>query len=288
MTTHAVAARPAGPQTFGAELRRWRQQRRVSQLELALRAGTTQRHLSFIESGRSVPGRAMVVRLAETLALPLRERNQLLLRAGYAPAYPESALGDEDLHAVREALRAILAGHEPYPAMIINRAGELLLANTACGLFFDNLPPHLLAPPVNTRRVALHPDGLASRIINFDAWAPHVTENLQRELRRNPDLGLQSLLDELERYLPHAPVTASHLGFAVPLEMRTPHGPVRLITTVTTFVTATDVVLSELRMEAFLPADDLTGERLRQRAADTTNPAIAGNPISTRAALLAR
>jgi transcriptional regulator with XRE-family HTH domain len=268
MTTHVVAARPAGPQAFGAELRRWRQRRRVSQLELALRAETTQRHLSFIESGRSVPGRAMVIRLAESLGLPLRERNLLLLQAGYAPAYPESALGDEDLHAVRTALQAILAGHEPYPAMIINRAGELLLANTACGLFFDGLPPHLLAPPVNTRRVALHPDGLASRIINFDAWAPHVTESLQRELRRNPDPGLQALLDELERYLTHEPGTASELGFAVPLEMCTPHGPVRLITTLTTFLTAADVLLSELRMEAFLPADDLTAERLRQRAAD--------------------
>jgi transcriptional regulator with XRE-family HTH domain len=269
MTTHALAALPAGPQTFGAELRRWRQRRRVSQLELALRAATTQRHLSFIESGRSVPGRAMVVRLAESLDLPLRERNHLLLHAGYAPAYPESALGDEDLHAVRAALQAVLAGHEPYPAMIINRAGDLLLANTACGLFFDGLPAHLLAPPVNTRRVALHPDGLASRILNFDAWAPHVTEGLQRELRRNPDSGLQALLDELESYLTHAPVTASDLGFAVPLEMSTPHGPVRLITTLTTFVTATDVLLSELRMEAFLPADDRTAESLRQRAAET-------------------
>jgi transcriptional regulator with XRE-family HTH domain len=266
MTASTLAGRPAGQESFGAELRRWRQRRRVSQLELALQAETTQRHLSFIESGRSVPGREMVVRLAESLQLPLRERNRLLLHAGYAPAYPESALGDEDLHAVQGALQTILAGHEPYPAMIINRAGELLLANRACGLFFDDLPGHLLAAPVNTWRVALHPEGLASRIVNFDAWAPHVTENLERELRRNPDPRLQLLLEELEGYITHAPVPANYLGFAVPLELSTPDGLVTLITTLTTFATATDVLLSELRMEAFLPADDGTAERLRRRA----------------------
>lgn len=266
MTASTAAGRAAGQERFGAELRRWRQRRRVSQLELALQAGTTQRYLSFIENGRSVPGREMVVRLTESLLLPLRERNQLLLCAGYAPAYPEGALGDEDLHAVREALQTILEGHEPYPAMILNRAGELLLANRACGLFFDGLPPHLLAAPVNTRRVALHPEGLASRIINFDAWAPHVTQGLERELRRNPDPRLEALLEELEGYITHVPVPANHLGFAIPLELSTPHGPLRLITTLTTFATATDVLLSELRMEAFLPADDITAERLRQRA----------------------
>jgi transcriptional regulator with XRE-family HTH domain len=269
MTTSTVAGRLASQESFGAELRRWRERRRVSQLELALRAGTTQRHLSFVENGRSVPGRGMVVRLAESLDLPLRERNELLLHAGYAPAYPESALDEADLHAVRAALQAILAGHEPYPAMIVNRAGELLLANTACGLFFDDLPPHLLTAPVNTRRVALHPDGLAARIINFDTWAPHVTDSLQRELRRNPDPRLETLLEELKRYVTRAPAPADDFGFAVPLELSTPYGPVRLITTLTTFATATDVLLSELRMEAFLPADDGTAERLRQRAADT-------------------
>jgi transcriptional regulator with XRE-family HTH domain len=268
MVTSTADIRPGGQEPFGAELRRWRERRRVSQLELALRAGTSQRHLSFIESGRSVPGRAMVVRLAESLSLPLRETNQLLLRAGYAPAYPESTLGDHDLRAVREALKAVLGGHEPYPAMIVNRVGELLLANTACRLFFDDLPPHLLAAPVNTLRVALHPEGLAPRIANFAAWAPHVTQALQRELHRNPDPHLEVLLEELERYVPRAPGPARY-GLAVPLELSTSHGPVRLITTLTTFVAASDVLLSELRMEAFLPADDATAERLRQRAADS-------------------
>lgn len=274
MTTRTMAGRrTAGPESFGAELRRWRERRRVSQLELALRAHTTQRHLSFIESARSVPSRGMVIRLTESLGLPLRERNRLLLHAGYAPAYPESALSDQDLHPVREALQAILTGHQPYPAMIVNRAGELLLANRACGLFFDDLPPHLLAAPVNTRRVALHPEGLAPRIVNFDAWAPHVTQGLQRELRRNPDPRLEALLDELERYIAPAPGPASY-GFAVPLELSTPHGLLRLITTLTTFAAPTDVLLSELRMEAFLPADDATAERLRQRAADKCGAAF--------------
>ena len=278
MMTSTANTRPVGQESFGAELRRWRDRRRISQLELALRAGTSQRHLSFIESGRSAPGRAMVIRLAESLALPLRERNRLLLHAGYAPAYPESTLGDQDLHAVREALQAVLAGHEPYPAMIVNRLGELLLANPACGLFFDGLPPHLLAEPVNTLRVALHPDGLAPRILNFDSWAPHVTQSLQRELRRNPDPRLEALLEELERYITSRSVPADHLSLAVPLQLATPQGPVRLITTLTTFATATDVLLSELRMEAFLPADDSSAERLRQRAAGTRASAESGSP----------
>jgi transcriptional regulator with XRE-family HTH domain len=271
MTDAAMATpltdRVSAADSFGDELRRWRERRRVSQLELALRAGTTQRHLSYIERGRSVPGRGMVVRLAESLDLPLRARNELLLRGGYAPIYSEGAFNDEGLAAVRAALGAILSGHQPYPAMIVNRAGELILANEACDLFFDGLPPHLLATPVNTRRVALHPEGLASRIANFGTWAPHVTESLRRELLHYPDPRLQALLEELEGYVPQSVVSTDHLGFAVPLELSTQDGPVRLITTITTFATATDIFLAELRMEAFLPADDASAERLRQRTA---------------------
>lgn len=265
MTTTTIS-RPSADDPFGAQLRRWRELRRISQLELALRAGTTQRHLSYVERGRSVPGREMVIRLAESLDLPLRERNELLLDAGYAPAYPESTLEDDDLQAVRHALAAILNGHEPYPAMIVNRAGELMLANRACDIFFDGLPPDLLAAPVNTRRVALHPSGLAPRIANFGTWAPHVTESLRRELDHHPDPRLRALLKELETYLPPAAGSTDHFGFAVPMELSTPHGPLRLITTVSTFATATDILLAELRMEAFLPADDSTAERLRRRA----------------------
>lgn len=265
MTT-TMTSQPTAGEAFGWQLRRWRELRRISQLELALRAGTTQRYLSYLERGRSVPGRQMVIRLAESLDVPLRERNALLLQAGYAPAYAESTLDDHDLHAVRHALAAILTGHEPYPAMIVNRVGELMLANRACDLFFEGLPAELLAAPVNTRRLALHPGGLAPRIANFDSWAPHVTEGLRRELSRNPDPGLGALLEELETYVPRAPAPADHLGFAVPMELSTPHGSVSLITTISTFATATDILLAELRMEAFLPANDATAERLRQRA----------------------
>lgn len=241
---------------FGEALRRWRSLRRVSQLELALQAGTTQRHLSFVERGRSVPGRGMVVRLAESLQLPLRERNALLLSAGYAPAYAETALDADALRAVRDALDLVLKGHEPYPAMIVNRAGELLAANGACGIFFEGVGPDLLEPPLNTRRVALHPAGMAPRVVNFEQWAPHITESLRRECASNPDPALEALLAELEEYVPRAPSGPDHVGFAVPLQLRTGSGPVRLITTLTSFVTANDVSLAELRLEAFLPADE--------------------------------
>lgn len=253
--------------SFGDELRRWREQRRVSQLELAVRAGTTQRHLSFVERGRSLPGRGMVVRLAESLDLPLRERNALLIRAGYSPAYTESSLKDEDLHAVNEALEAILDGHQPYPAMTITRAGELISANKASDVFFEDVAAHLLAEPINTRRLALHPEGLARRINNFATWAPHVTDGLRRELSRNPDATLEPLLDELDGYISPQKVSVDYSGFATPLELATRDGPLRLITTLTTFATVTDVFLSEIRLEAFLPADDFSAELLRKRAA---------------------
>lgn len=255
---------------LGDELRRWRTLRQVSQLDLALLAGTTQRHLSYIERGRSVPGRGMVVRLAEALDLPLRERNALLLAGGYAPVYPESTLGDESLRSVRQALEAILKGHEPYPAMIINRAGELIAANTACGLFFEDVDPDLLTEPINTRRLALHPDGLAGRITNFQAWAPHVTDGLRRECARNPDPTIERVLTELEGYVPKAPAATGQVGFAVPMELATPDGLVRLITTLTSFANATDVFLSEIRLEAFLPADGDSADRLRHRATSAT------------------
>lgn len=270
MTTNPLRTQ----ESFGEVLRGWRERRRVSQLELALRAGTTQRHLSFIERGRSAPGRGMVVRLAESLDLPLRERNHLLVRAGFAPVYPESTFDDHDLDAVRQALEAVLSGYEPYPAMIVDRSGQLLLSNQACQIFFEDLPPHLLAAPVNTRRVALHPEGLASRIANFDTWAPHVTESLRRELDHNPEPGLVALLEELQGYLPDRAMPENdHVGFAVPLELSTQLGMVRLITTITTFATPTDVLLAEVRMEAFLPADRDTLERLSQRAKAEIAPA---------------
>jgi transcriptional regulator with XRE-family HTH domain len=251
---------------FPNELRRWRTARRMSQLDLALRAGTTQRHVSFIELGRSRPGRSMVLRLAESMELTLRERNELLLAAGFAPAFPESPLDDEALRPVRQALDTILDGHLPYPALVVRPHGILVTANRAFDIFNEGVDPALLAPPANMFRHALHPNGLAPRVRNLPEWGRHVTEHLRALLVRSPDPALEELLVELESYLPPLPPQHDVLGFAVPLELASADGDLRLITTITSFATAADVTLSELRLEAFLPADDRTAEVLRRRS----------------------
>jgi transcriptional regulator with XRE-family HTH domain len=244
---------------FPAALKARRAARRLSQLELALRAGTTQRHLSFIESGRSAPGREMVIRLAESLGLPLRERNELLLLAGYAPAYPETALDSPDLAPVMGALTHVLDAHLPYPAIVIDRYGQIVAANTGLKILTDGAAGHLLA---NAYRLALHPDGMAPRIANFAEWAWHVLDAMAAELARNPDERLAALHAELRRYVPPARVGPGHLGFAVPLELRSAHGDLRLMTTITSFANAVDVTVSELKLEAFLPADQATSVAL--------------------------
>jgi hypothetical protein len=211
-----------------------------------------------METGRSVPGRSMVVRLAESLELPLRERNHFLGAAGYAPVYPQTPLRDRALTPVRVALEHILAGHLPYPAVIVDRYGDLVAANTALEILTGDRPD-------NVYRHALHPDGMAPRIGNFGEWAQHILEGLRQEMARNPDERLATLLAELESYVPQRTVLPNdHLGFAVPLHLRTTAGELRLITTITTFGTALDVTLAELKLEAFLPADEATAERLRK------------------------
>jgi transcriptional regulator with XRE-family HTH domain len=250
---------------FPTELRRWRSVRRLSQLDLAVRAGTTQRHVSFIEQGRSRPGRGLVVRLAESMELTLRERNELLLAAGFAPAFPESRLDDEALRPVRRALETILDGHLPYPAMVVRPHGILVAANRAFDVFHEDVDPALLAPPVNVFRLALHPDGVARRVRNLPEWGRHITQNLRAQLVRSPDASLEALLTELEGYLPPLPAEVDVLGFAVPLEVASAEGDLRLITTLTSFATAADVTLAELHLEAFLPADESTAEVLRRR-----------------------
>jgi transcriptional regulator with XRE-family HTH domain len=249
---------------FPAALRTWRQRRRVSQLELALRAGTTQRHVSFIESGRSAPGRAMIVRLAESLEVPLRERNAMLLGAGYAPAYPQTSLDDPALGAVRDALERVLAGHMPYPAVIVDRGGDLVSANGAFFAVVDGVAPWLLEPPVSVPRLLLHPQGLAPRIANLREWAWHVVAALQAEAARNPYPALEALVAELETLVGERPREPSpdHVGFAVPLRLRADDGELRLLTTLAHFGTALDVTVAELRLEAFLPADAETAARL--------------------------
>jgi transcriptional regulator with XRE-family HTH domain len=252
------------PSDLSNGLRLWRSRRRVSQLELALRAGTTQRHVSFIESGRSVPGRDMVIRLAESLQVPLRDRNALLLAGGYAPAYDETPYDGPGLGAIRTALTGILDGHRPYPAVVVDRRGDLVLANQAFSALTAGISAHLLTPPVNIPRLLLDPSGLAPRIVNFAQWSWHVIDALTREAAQNPTPESDTLIQDLTALIPPRPTPeATHLGFAVPLHLRSPHGDLHLVTTLTRFGTATDVTVAELRMEAFLPADDQTTKALQ-------------------------
>jgi transcriptional regulator with XRE-family HTH domain len=248
---------------FAGALREWRQRRRVSQLELALDAGTTQRHLSFIESDRSVPGREMIIRLAEALDVPLRERNSLLLAAGYAPAYAETDLDDPKLDPIRNALGRLLVGHRPYPAVIADRHGDLVSGNTAFWVLIEGVAPVLLEPPISIARVILDPRGLAPRIVNLNVYAWHVIDALRDKSRRHPDERLDAIVAELEQVVPaRARPAANHVGYAVPLRLRHPTGELTLLTTLAHFATAIDVTVSELSLEAFLPGDTATAEAL--------------------------
>lgn len=273
-----IAGGTTGRVDFPQALRERRTRRRLSQLDLSLRAGTTQRHISFLESGRSEPGREMVVRLAESLDLPLRERNGLLLAAGYAPAYPQTPLDDPALAPVRTALSHILAGHLPYPAIVIDRYGDLVAANAAFELITDGAAAGLLEPPMNVYRLALHPEGLAPRIMNFGEWARHILERLHAEAMHNPDERLAGLHAELEEYVPERPVQPGHLGFAVPLRLTSPDGELNLITTVTTFATAVDITLAELKLEAFLPTDETTTSILSRAAREQGPGSVSSEP----------
>jgi transcriptional regulator with XRE-family HTH domain len=259
-----VTATETMPQ-FSTELRRWRRSRRISQLELATRAGTTQRHLSYVEQGRSRPGRTMVLRLAESLELSLRERNALLLTAGYAPVFPESRLDDDTLSPVRDALHQILVGHMPYPAVVAAPGGRLVAANAATDVLTEGVAPELLAPPVNVLRLAVHPDGMGPRVENLAEWGRHIIDNVRANQLRNPDRRREELLTEIERYVPDPSPGPDHVGFAVPLRLRCHEGVLQLISTLTSFATAVDVTLAELHLEAYLPADEPTARILSDR-----------------------
>ena len=254
------------PTDFGTVLREWRNRRRLTQIDLAIEAGTTQRHLSFLEQGRSAPGRDIVSRLADSLRLTLRQRNALLSAAGFAPAHPETALDAPLLDPVREALQHVLDGHLPYPAMVMNSFGELVAANSAFGLLTDGVAGWLLEAPVNALRVALHPEGMAARIVNLDDWRLHILHGLRE---RGPHPRIDKLVEELEGYGVPSPGSrpVESLGFAVPLHLRSLDGDVRLVAMISTFVTALDVTVSELRLEAFLPADPQTAAILVGRHA---------------------
>lgn len=242
--------------TAGVLLREWRQRRHLSQLELASRAEVSTRHLSYIETGRSRPTSAMVMRLCDHLEVPLREQNSVLLAAGHAPAHPEHRLTDPPMAEANAALETILRGHLPYPALVVDRHWELVAANDAAYAFLDGIDADLLEPPVNVIRLSVHPRGLGGRIVNLAEWRSHLAERLRHEHDASGDAELAALLAEVSAG-GVAPVTTSAL--VVPMEIRVADGTVlSLISTTTVFGTPREVTLSELAIEAFYPADEAT------------------------------
>jgi transcriptional regulator with XRE-family HTH domain len=250
----------------GHLLREWRQRRRYSQLALASDARISPRHLSFIESGRARPSRQMLLHLAERLDLPLRERNRLLLCAGFAPVFQESALDSAELDAVRRAIDAVLSGLRPYPALAVDRGWNLVAANDAVAPLLAAGDPALLHPPVNVLRLSLHPAGLAPRIVNLAQWRGHILGRVERQQAVTGDAGLSELLDELRSYpapvedsLGHEPGT-EHL---VPFKLATAQGVLAFISTTMVFGTPLNVTAAELAIESFFPADAATAQALK-------------------------
>jgi transcriptional regulator with XRE-family HTH domain len=264
----ASAPRPA-PQPFGEHLRQWRQRRRMSQLDLAQDAEISTRHLSFVETGRSSPSREMVLRLAERLEVPLRERNAMLVAAGYAPMYRERPLSDPALSAAREAVELILRSHEPYPAIAVDRHWNLLAGNAMLPYLTAGADPSLLQGQPNVLRLSLHPQGLAPQIVNLGQWRHHLFERLRQQVQTTGDAVLAGLLEELRSYpvpdgaeTPH--LEGELLGVAMPFQFRTSFGVLNFISTTTVFGTPVDITLQELALETFFPADAATGDVLRQ------------------------
>ncbi|WP_231402367.1 helix-turn-helix domain-containing protein [Caenimonas aquaedulcis] len=270
-TSGATPSRRTTPRAFGEHLRHWRQHRRLSQLDLAQEADISTRHLSFVETGRSVPSREMVLRLAERLEVPLRERNALLVAAGYAPMYRERPLDDPALASAREAVDLILRSHEPYPALAVDRHWNLLAANRMLPHLLEGADPSLLQGPVNVLRLSLHPQGLAPKIVNLHQWRSHLFERLRQQIHATGDATLAALLEELRGYPAPADadglhIDGEHLGIAMPFRFRTRHGVLSFISTTTVFGTPVDVTLQELALETFFPADAHTGSVLRSLA----------------------
>lgn len=255
----------------GEMLRTWRQRRRLSQLALACDAEVSARHLSFLETGRSRPSRQMLTHLAELLDIPPRERNSLLLAAGFAPLHTETPLDNPKAADGRRAVEFLLAGHEPSPALAVDRHWTLVASNRATGLFLTGVAPELLEPPVNVLRLSLHPKGLAPRIVGLGQWRAHTLERLQKQIDASGDAELMALYTELEGY-PCGPASDGRIqknehGYGeiiVPLRVRTDEGVLSFLTTTTVFGTAVDLTFSELAIESFFPADEFTAETLRR------------------------
>jgi transcriptional regulator with XRE-family HTH domain len=266
-----VSTTTTSPPRVGELLRDWRHRRHLSQLDLSIEAEVSARHLSFVETGRAKPSRELLLHLAEHLEVPLRERNALLLAAGFAPVYRETPLDAEEMAPAREALDKILAGHEPYPALIVDNAWDLVSANaTAFALLSAGIDPALLEPPINAMRVSLHPDGLAPRILNLAEYSAHLLLRLHRQALLSQDPAIGELLDELRGY----PGVVEHATAAVepvellfsPLRLEAPDGgELTFFSTLATFGTALDITLAELSIEQFFPADAATAAALQRR-----------------------
>ncbi|MDM0043604.1 helix-turn-helix transcriptional regulator [Variovorax dokdonensis] len=277
MSPHAAS--PSATDPFGLHLRHWRRQRRLSQLDLAHEAEVSTRHLSCVETGRAMPSREMVLRLADRLEVPLRERNALLVAAGYAPMYRQRKLDDPALSAARRAIDRLLQAHAPFPALAIDRQWQLVAANEQVPLLLAGIDAALLTPPVNVLRLSLHPKGLAPRIANLVQWRAHLLERLAQQIAATSDVSLAALRDELAAYpVPpaagpvdmHAEANGADgelAGVLVPLHLNTEHGQLRLISTTTIFGTPVDVTLQELAIESFFPADAQTAEILSRMSA---------------------
>jgi transcriptional regulator with XRE-family HTH domain len=266
MNTHAstIQTQGARPVHIGHHLREWRQRRHLSQLDLAGDAEISARHLSFVETGRAAPSREMVLRLAERLEVPLRERNVLLVAAGFAPAFPQRTLDDPALKAARQAIDLVLKAHEPNPALAVDRHWNLVSANRMVAPLMDGIPQRLLGHPFNVMRLAFHPEGLAARTVNLAEWCAHLLERLHRQCEATADPELLKLYDDLRAFkIParSAPITTD--GVAIPFKMRYEGEVLSFISTTMVFGTPVDITLSELALETFFPADELTAARMR-------------------------
>jgi transcriptional regulator with XRE-family HTH domain len=252
--------------SVGMLLREWRQRRKLSQFELSLHAAVSSRHLSFVETGRAQPSRELVLHLADQLEIPLRERNVLLLAAGYAPVYKRRGLGATELAPARAALERFLDTHEPYPALVVDGHFNIVSANDAARLFTNAVSPELLAPSANALRIAMHPEGMAPRIVNFAEWSGHLLHGLRRRAALTGDAELEDLYTELAAYpgvgLESLPAPDDILA---PMRLRVDELELAFLSTVSTFGTAADITLEELVIEAFYPADAATADYLLQK-----------------------
>lgn len=262
LSTSAAAVRPVH---IGAHLRAWRQRRHLSQLDLAGDAEVSARHLSFVETGRAAPSREMVLRLAERLDVPLRERNVLLVAAGFAPAFPQRALDDPALKSARQAIDLVLKAHEPNPALAVDRHWNLISANRMVAPLLEGIPERLLGQPFNVLRLSFHPEALAARTVNLAEWCAHLLERLHRQCEASADPELLKLYQELKSYpIPARKTPIPADSVAVPFVMRLGDDILSFISTTMVFGTPVDITLSEIAIETFFPADDRTAVRLRE------------------------